>query len=181
MPSKDSVWRDLILLLAFCVLVATIFLMFHQIHLLYYIMLACWCMQTLILGIPLIYAGVKELREAHQNGQRIRWNENATIMQGLGFLLPLFFESFRLLHGWSLPEIGPGLAGWQLVKNIIVVIIVYVLFVPWLFLEVGLTIGLIRRYLINANPYTRYLESLTTEDEPYKEQPSAQDKVEISE
>lgn len=163
---KDHTYLTLLLILVSCILVVAVSSIFHQLSLLYDLVLLYWGIWTLLWGIPLIYAGVKEVRKARRNGERILWRQNKNIIQGVGFALPPVVEISRLLGG-SNHQIGKS--GWLLL-NIFEITLMFIFLVPLLFFEVVLTAGFIRSLLNKANPYAYSFQSISTEEQTFEEQ-----------
>src|SRR5260370_39142231 len=71
-----------------CILVVFCALILQQFLFLSSLVLNYWIILMLLWGIPRITAGVKELREARQNGETIPWQQNTKLNLGIGFALP---------------------------------------------------------------------------------------------
>ncbi len=164
MSLKDRNNRILVFILLFCIMFVLVSLIIHQFLLFYYLVLIYWVILALLLGIPHIYTGVKELREARQNGERIPWQQNKNIIQGIAFGLPPLIE--------VVPHLGsgyhPGNSPW-LILDIIWTILISIFLVPLLFIEIVLTVGSIRSFLNRTNSQAQDLQRLSTDEQVFKE------------
>ncbi len=150
-----------------CVLVVIGSLILHQFLLLSSLVFIYWVILTLLWGIPRITAGVKELREAHQNGETIPWQQNTRLIQGIGFALPPLIEGVTLLsRAWD----HSASSHWPIL-DLIGTIFGAVFFVALLFLEVILTVSFIPSFLNRANPSAPYLQRHSTEEQSVEKQP----------
>jgi energy-coupling factor transporter transmembrane protein EcfT len=133
-------WWTLLGILLFCILVVIGSLILHQFPLLSSLVFIYWVILMLLWGIPRITAGVKELREARQNGETIPWQQNTKLIQGTGFALPALMEGVNLLsRSWD----HSGSSHWPIL-DLIGTIFGAVFLVALLFLEMILTVGFIR-------------------------------------
>ncbi len=155
MSLKDRNNRILVFILLFCIMCVLVSLIIHQFLLFHYLVLIYWVILTLLLGVPRISTGVKELREARQNGERIPWQQNKNIIQGIAFALPPLIE--------VVPHLGsgyhPGNSPWPIL-DLIWTILISIFLVPLLFIEIVLTVGSIRSFLNRTNCHSRLLFAL---------------------
>ncbi|HEX6483835.1 MAG TPA: hypothetical protein VF043_33725 [Ktedonobacteraceae bacterium] len=152
--------------LLFCVLVVIGSLILHQFPLLSSLVFIYWVILMLLWGIPRITAGVKELQEAHQNGETIPWQQNTRLIQGIGLALPPLIEGvIRLSRSWD----PSGSSHWP-IADLIGTIFGAVFLAVLLFLEMILTVGSIRFFLNRANPSAQYLQRLSTEEQSVDKQ-----------
>jgi hypothetical protein len=142
-------------------------LILHQFLLLSSLVFIYWVILTLLWGIPRITAGVKELREARQNGETIPWQQNTNLMLGIAVALPTLIEGVTLL---SRSGDHSGSSPWPIL-DLIGTIFGAVFSVALLFLEMILTVSFIRSFLNRASTSAPYLQRLSTEEQSVDEQP----------
>lgn len=154
----------LVMLCSLFTVIAALFL--HRLALLFYLTFTFISILVFIWGAPFIFEGIKELRAARKNGEKVAWQSNKFLVKGLSLILPCaitYITSNRFSFSTNLR----GNNG--ILFDIIRYIIAFVLAFPILFLLIALTIAAIRYILNTPHPYAQYIQDAFVEKQPSDE------------
>ncbi|GHO84651.1 hypothetical protein [Dictyobacter formicarum] len=162
MSLKDPGARILYLVMLCSLLVVIAASILHQIGLLFFLMFIGYGILMLLLGGPLIFEGVKELRAARKNGEKVAWQSNRHFLKGLSLVFPFAFLS---ITSASRPSVFFQWSNLGIIFDIIGYVVAIVFLFPALVLLFVFYIGTMRYILNTPHPYAQYIQNAFAEEQ----------------